>query len=129
MKFLRKVFGTQPAADKQSDEEDVESEASDSMPKEVQGVLILTRQPMAESFTLHEQIIALQRSKGYSISLDCISKVAITEKFDDEAYLHEAIRKHFAKLGGDDLIERTEVVPCQAKGGNAGVYCIIFNRP
>ena len=129
MKFLRKVFGTQPTADKQSDEEDVESEVSNSMPKEVHGVLILTRQPMAESFTLHEQIIALQRSKGYSISLDCISRVAVTEKFDDEAFLHETIRKQFAKLGGDDLIERTEVVPCQTKGGNAGVYCIIFNRP
>lgn len=129
MKFLRKIFGTQPTAYKQSDEEDVESEVSDSMPKEVRGVLILTRQPMAESFTLHEQIIALQRSKGYSISLDCISRVAVTEKFDDEAFLHEAIRKQFAKLGGDDLIERTEVVPCQTKGGNSGVYCIIFNRP
>lgn len=129
MKFLRKIFGKQPTAYKQSDEEDVESEASDSMPKEVQGILILTRQPMAESFTLHEQIIALQRSKGYSISLDCISKAAITEKFDDEAYLHERIREHFAKLGGDDLIERTEVVPCQTKGGNAGCYCVIFNRP
>ena len=129
MKFLRKIFGTQPTAYKQSDEEDVESEVSDSMPKEVRGVLILTRQPMAESFTLHEQIIALQRSKGYSISLDCISRVAVTEKFDDEAFLHETIRKQFAKLGGDDLIERTEVVPCQTKGGNAGVYCIIFNRP
>jgi hypothetical protein len=129
MGFLRNLFDKKQTADKQSNEEPEQPAPSGPTPKQVQGVLILTRRPMAESFTLHEQIIALQRSKGYSISLNCISKAAVTEKIDDEAFLHETIRKHFAKLGGDDLIERTEVVPCQATGGNTGIYCVIFDRP
>lgn len=123
MKFLRKVFG------ERRQEESAKSAPSSSTSKEVQGVLILTRQPLGDSFKLLEQIVALQRSKGYSISLNCISKAAITEKLDDEAYLHEKIRKEFSKLGGDDLIERTKMFPCQASSGNSGIYCIIFDRP
>ncbi|MBZ0159830.1 hypothetical protein [Candidatus Methylomirabilis sp.] len=123
MKFLRKMFGGQRK------EESAQSTSSDSTEKEVQGVLILTRQPVGDSFKLLEQITTLQRSKGYSISLDCISKAATTEKLDDEAFLHEKIRKEFAKLGGEDLIARTKIFPCQASSGNSGIYCIIFNRP
>lgn len=123
MKFLRKVFGDKSAG------ESAQSTPSDPTIKQVQGVLILTRRPMSEGFTLLEQIIGLQRSKGYSISLNCISKAAVTENFDDEAFLREKIRKEFSKLGGDDLIERTKVFPCRASDGNSGIYCVIFDRP
>lgn len=123
MKFLRKVFGDKSAGGP------APSTPSDPTIKQVQGVLILTRQPLNDSWTLLEQITALQRSKGYTISLNCISKAAVTEKFDDEAFLHEKIRKEFAKIGGDDLIARTKVYPCQASGGNSGIYCVIFDRP
>lgn len=122
MKFLRKIFS------KQSTERSAPSAPSDPTVREVQGVFILTRQPLSDSWTLLEQITALQRSKGYSISLDLISKAAVTEKLDDEAFLHAKIKKEFAKLGGDDLIQRTKMFPCEAKGGNAGIYCIIFDR-
>lgn len=123
MKFLRKAFGTH------NEESPAQSTPSGSTSKQVQGVLILTRRPLDDSFALLEQIVALQRSKGYSISVNCISKAAATERFDDEAFLHEKIRKEFVKLGGDDLIKRTKRFPCQASGGNSGVYCVIFDRP
>lgn len=127
MGFLRNLFGKKQTADTQSN---VESEQpTPSGPKEVQGVFILTRLPLGDSFTLHEQIIALQRSRGYAISLNCLSKTAVTEKLDDEEFIHAKIRKEFAKLGGDDLIARTEVFPCQASSGNSGKYFIIFDRP
>lgn len=124
MKFLRKVFGGQ-----HNKAESAQSTSSDPTVKEVQGVMIITRRPLGDSFKLLEQITALQRSKGYTISLDLISKAAVTEKFDDEAFLHEKLRKEFAKLGSDNLIERTKIFPCQDSTGNSGIYCIIFNRP
>jgi hypothetical protein len=129
MKFLRKVFGTQPTADKQSDEEPEESTVSDSMPKQVQGVLILTRQPLSDSHKLLEQIILHQRSRGYAIAWDIISRAAVSQNVDDKAFLEATIRKQFVKLSSDDLMDRTEVIPCQDSVGNSGVYCIIFNRP
>lgn len=123
MKFLRKVFGDKSA------EGSAQPTPSDPTVKEVQGVMIITRRPLGDSFKLLEQITALQRSKGYTISLDLISKAAVTEKFEDEAFLHEKLRKEFAKLGSADLIERTKIYPCQDSAGNSGIYCIIFNRP
>lgn len=127
MKFLRKMFsGQQMAAESSSEQPEEPTEVG---PRQVQGVLILTRQPLSDSWGLLEQITALQRSKGYTISLNCISKAAITEKLDDEAFLHEKIRKEFAKIGGEDLIARTKMYPCQASGGNSGIYCVIFDRP
>lgn len=127
MKFLRKMFsGQQMAAEASSEQPEEPTEVG---PRQVQGVLILTRQPLGDSWGLLEQITALQRSKGYTISLNCISKAAITDKFDDEAFLHEKIRKEFAKIGGEDLIARTKMYPCQASGGNSGIYCVIFDRP
>ena len=129
MKFLRKVFGEQPTADKQSESEPAELAPSGSTPKQVQGILILTRRPLSDSHTLLEKIILHQRSKGYSIAWNLISKASVNEKFDDEAFLHEKIRIEFSKLGGDDLIERTKVFPCQASDNNSGNYCIIFDRP
>ncbi|MDE2058933.1 MAG: hypothetical protein KGL31_03200 [candidate division NC10 bacterium] len=127
MSFLRKVFRGQHTADKQSGEETTQPTVSG--PKQVQGVLILTRQPLGDSFKLLEQITALQRSKGCSIAVNLISKAAVTQHLDDQAFLEATIRKEFAKIGSDDLMARTEVFPCQASGGNSGVYCIIFDRP
>lgn len=129
MKFLRKIFSKQTTADRRSDEEDVESEATSSMPKRVKGVLILTRQPLFDSHKLLEQIILHQRSLGHSIAWDIISKAAISQNVDDKAFLEATIRREFVKLGSDDLMDRTEVIPCQDSVGNSGVYCIIFNRP
>ena len=129
MKFLRKMFAKQSTVDKQSDDEPAELTPSGPTPKEVKGVLILTRLPMSNSHMLLEKIILQQRSKGYSIAWDIISKAFVTEKFDDEAVLHEKIRIAFSKLGGDDLIERTKVFPCQASEHNSGNYCILFDRP
>jgi hypothetical protein len=128
MKFLRKMFSAQQMAAQPSSEQPEES--TEVGPRQVQGVLILTRQPLGDSFKLLEQITALQQSKGYRISINCISKAASTQKdIDDKAFLDETLRKEFAKLGGDDLMGRTEVFPCQASGGNSGIYCIIFDRP
>jgi len=131
MKFLRKIFSAQqmgnPSEEPQSGE--AAAEETEVGPPQVQGVLILTQRHLNDSWGLLEQITALQRSKGYRIAVNMISKAAATERFDDEAYLHEKIRKEFAKLGGDDLIQRTKVYPCQASGGNTGVYCVIFDRP
>lgn len=132
MKFLRKIFSAKPMEEQLEEEaqrEEAAAEATEAGPPQVQGVLILTRRHLDDSWGLLEQITALQRSKGYRIAINMISKAAITERFDDEAYLHEKIRKEFAKLGGEDLIQRTKVFPCQASGGNSGVYCIIFDRP
>jgi hypothetical protein len=123
MKFLRKMLGRKSA------EESTQSESSDSTVQEVQGVLIITSRPLGDSYRLLEQITDLQRSKGYTISLDCISKAAVSEKFNDEAFLHDRIRREFAKLGVDGIIERTKVFPCQDSSGNTGIYCIIFDRP
>ena len=127
MKFLRKIFSGQQMGDQQSDEQPVESTVAG--PRQVQGVLILTHRPLSDSHTLLEKIILHQRSKGYSIAWNLISKASVNEKFDDEAFLHEKIRIEFSKLGGDDLIERTKVFPCQASDNNSGNYCIIFDRP
>ncbi|MBZ0168509.1 hypothetical protein MELA_01558 [Candidatus Methylomirabilis lanthanidiphila] len=131
MKFLRKMFSGRQMGDQQEDQQSDEQsgEPEEGGPPQVQGVLILTRQHLNDSWGLLEQITAMQRSKGYRIAVNMISKAAATEHFDDEAFLHEKIRKEFAKLGGDNLIERTKVFPCQASGGNSGVYCIIFDRP
>lgn len=131
MKFLRKIFSSQQMGNHPDEpqSEEAAAEATDTGPPQVQGVLILTRRHLNDSWGLLDQITALQRSKGYRIAINMISKAAATDRFDDEAYLHEKIRKEFAKLGGDDLIQRTKVFPCQASGGNSGVYCIIFDRP
>lgn len=131
MKFLRKIFSSQQMGNHPDEPQGEEAavEAADTGPPQVQGVLILTRRHLNDSWGLLDQITALQRSKGYRIAINMISKAAATDRFDDEAYLHEKIRKEFAKLGGDDLIQRTKVFPCQASGGNSGVYCIIFDRP
>jgi len=131
MKFLRKIFSAQQMGNQTEDQQSNEQsgEPEEVGPPQVQGVLILTQRHLNDSWGLLEQITALQRSKGYRIAVNMISKAAATERFDDEAYLHEKIRKEFAKLGGDDLIQRTKVYPCQASGGNTGVYCVIFDRP
>lgn len=128
MKFLRKMFsGQQMAAQPSSDQPEESTEVG---PRQVQGVLILTRQPLGDQFKLLEQITALQQSKGYRIAINCVSKAAVTQNdFDDKAFLDEILRNEFAKLGGDDLMGRTEVFPCQASGGNSGIYCVIFDRP
>jgi hypothetical protein len=128
MKFLRKLFSGQQMAAQPSSEQPEES--TEVGPRQVQGVLILTRQPLGDSFKLLEQITALQQSKGYRISISCISKAAVTQNdLNDKAFLDATLRKQFAKLGGDDLLARTEVFPCQESGGNSGIYCVIFNRP
>lgn len=128
MKFLRKMFSRQQMA-AQPDSEQPE-ESTEVGPRQVHGVLILTRQPLGDQFKLLEQITALQQSKGYRISLNCISKAAVTQKdLEDKAFLDATLRKEFAKIGGDDLMGRTEVYPCQASGGNSGIYCVIFDRP
>ncbi len=128
MKFLRKMFSGQQMGDTQDSE--TSAEPTEIGPRQVQGVLIVTRQAVGDAYGLLEQITALQRSKGYSIAVNMISKAVITQhNLDDSAFLEERIRKEFAKLGGDDLMGRTEVTPCQASGGNSGVYCIIFDRP
>lgn len=127
MGFLRKILGGQQATDQQSEE--APAQPTLSGPKQVCGVMILTRQPLGDSFKLLEQITALQRSKGYGIAINLISKAAVTQHIDDQAFLEKTIRKEFAKLGSDDLMARTEMFPCQASGGNSGIYCIIFDRP
>ncbi|MDE2181270.1 MAG: hypothetical protein KGJ40_10565 [candidate division NC10 bacterium] len=135
MKFLRKMFSGQQMGDQQADQQadqqsdEAPAEPTVAGPRQVQGVLILTRSPLGDSYGLLEQITALQRSKGYRIAINCISKAAVTQHIDDKAFLEKTIRKEFAKLGGDDLMGRTEMSPCQASGGNSGVYCIIFDRP
>lgn len=131
MRFLKKIFSKQQMGDTQEDQrggETSDESTEEAGPPQVQGVLILTRHHLNDSWGLLEQITALQRSKGYRIAVNMISKAAVSERFDDDTYLHEKIRKEFAKLGGD-LIARTKVFPCQASGGNSGVYCIIFDRP
>ena len=127
MKFLRKMFSPQQMGDHPNEEQP--AEPTEIGPREVQGVLILTRQPLSDSWGLLEQIATLQRSKGYGIAVNCISKAAVTQNVDDKALLDATLRKEFAKLGGDDLMGRTEVFPCQASGGNSGIYCVIFDRP
>lgn len=128
MKSLRKMFSMQRMA-AQPDSEQPE-ESTEVGPRVVHGVFILTRQPLGDQFKLLEQITALQQSKGYRISLNCISKAAVTQKdLEDKAFLDATLRKEFAKIGGDDLMGRTEVYPCQASGGNSGIYCVIFDRP
>lgn len=127
MKFLRKMFSPQQMGDHPNEEQP--AEPTEIGPREVQGVLIITRQPLSDSFKLLEQIAVLQRSKGYGIAINCISKEAVTQHIDDKEFLEKTIRKEFAKLGGEDLMSRTEITPCQASGGNSGIYCIIFDRP
>jgi hypothetical protein len=132
MKFLRKMFSGQQMGDQQADQQSNEASAEPAVigPRQVQGVLIITRQPVGDAYALLEKITALQRSKGYSIAINMISKAVITQHdLDDMAFLEERIRKEFAKLGGDDLMGRTEMSPCQEPGGNTGVCCIIFDRP
>lgn len=135
MKFLRKIFSAQQMGDHPEDQqagqqgEEASAESTEVGPRLVQGVLILTRQPLGDSYGLLEQITALQRSKGYRISISCISKAAVTQHIEDKEFVEKTIRKEFAKLGGDDLMGRTEITPCQASGGNSGIYCVIFNRP
>ena len=131
MKFLRKIFSGQQMGDQQSDQPSHETpaEPTEVGPRQVRGVLMLTRQPLGDSYGLLEQITALQRSKGYRIAIDVISKAAVTQHIDDKEFLEKTIRKEFVKLGGDDLMGRTEVTPCQASGGNSGIYCVIFDRP
>lgn len=127
MKFLRKIFSPKQMGDQPSEEQS--SESTEIGPRQVQGVLILTRQPLGDSFKLLEQITALQRSKGYGMAINLISKAAVTQHIDDKEFLEKTIRKEFAKIGGDDLMDRTEITPCQASGGNSGIYCVIFDRP
>ena len=127
MKFLRKIFSAQQMGDQQSHEAPVESTEVGS--KQVQGILIITRRPLGDSHTLLEKIILQQRSKGYSIAWNLISRAMVSEKFDDESFRNEKIRTVFSKLASDDLIDRTKVFPCQASENNSGNICIVFDRP
>lgn len=129
MKFLRKIFSTKPMAALEDNDESEEATADGPAPRKVKGVLILTRRPLGDSHKLMEQIVHHQRSQGYNIAWDIISRTAVTQgDFDDKAFLEATIRKQFVKLGSDDIMDRTEVFPCQDSVGNSGVYCIIFNR-
>ncbi|WP_107561751.1 hypothetical protein [Candidatus Methylomirabilis limnetica] len=129
MNFLRKIFSSKPMAALEDNDEAEEATGDGPARRKVKGVLILTRRPLGDQHRLMEQIIDLQRSQGHDIAWDLISRTAVTQgDFDDKAFLEATILKQFVKLGSDDIMGRTEVIPCQDSLGNSGVYCIIFSR-
>lgn len=96
-------------------------------PKQVQGVLVMTRRPLDGEQALLQQIVDQQQAQGHSLAPNFIGQAAVGD-WDDAPYVYATIRTTFSALGGEDLIDRTRVFSFQAPDGNDGKYFIVFDR-
>jgi hypothetical protein len=97
-------------------------------PKQVQGVLLVSRKPLTNSQTLLRQIVDSQRSQGYSIAANLAAKMKVTSQWDEQM-LQTEIRVELSKFGGANVMKRTAVSPFRTPDGISGKYYVVFDRP
>ena len=97
-------------------------------PKQVQGVLVLTRSRLGNGEALLQQILDEQRQAGYSFATNSVAVTSVGD-FDDSQYVYASLREAFSAFGAQDLMERTKVKSFQGSDGNGGRYFVVFDRP
>lgn len=104
---------------------------SNSKPQQLQGILVLSRQPMDQSavLTLTQQILDEQKSLGHSVGEGFIAKhIAAGPDVDNEIYAYGVIRNTFSKFGGEEILKRTKIFPYQIPAGGAGKFYVLYDR-
>lgn len=101
---------------------------SKDKPKQVQGVLVMSRLRLGNPEALLQQILDEQRLAGHSFAPNSVATASVGD-FDDFQYVYASLREVFSAFGGHDLMERTTVKSFQGSDGNGGKYFVVFDRP
>ena len=99
--------------------------------QQVQGILVLSRQPMEQSAVLEltQQILDEQKSLGHAVAEGFIAKhFAAGQDVDSDMYYYVKIRSEFSAFGGPELLKRTKVFPYQTPDGNSGKFFVLYDR-
>lgn len=81
---------------------------SKDKPKQVQGVLVISRAHLGNREALLQQILDEQREAGFSFAANGVAVTSVGD-FDDFQYVYANLRESFSAFGGEDLMERTKV--------------------
>ena len=131
MDFLRKLFKKEMPENASGSGESPKVAPSSSKSQQLQGILVLSRQPMEQSavLALTQQILDEQKSFGHTVAEGFIAKhTAAGPDVDDEMYAYGKIRSEFSKFGDAELLKRTKVFPYQIPGGGSGKFYILYDR-
>ena len=104
---------------------------SDAESQQLQGILVLSRQPMEQSavLALTQQILDEQKSLGHTIAEGFIAKhFAAGQDVDNDMYFYGKIRNEFSAFGDPELLKRTKIFPYQTPDGNSGKFFVIYDR-
>ena len=131
MDFLRKMFKKEPSESVSGEGESQKTPSSNSDQQLIQGILVLSRQPMdqASVLALTQQILDEQKSLGKGVAEGFIAKhSAAGQEVDDEMYAYAKIRNEFSMFGGAEILKRTKIYPYQIPGGSSGKFYVIYDH-
>lgn len=131
MDFLRNIFKNKEPETSPGGSESPEAAPSETKAQKLQGILVLSRQPMQQPaiLALTQQILDEQKSLGHAIAGGFIAKhYAAGADVDEEMYAYAKIRNDFSAFGGAELLKRTKVFPYQTPDGGSGKFYVIYDR-
>ena len=130
MKFLHKLFKKDATQKTSLSREPTKVESPNPMLPEVQGILVLSRQPMGQPavLALTQQILDAQKLRGHAVAEGFIAHhIVAGQSVDDQMYTAGAILRVFSSFG-ENVLNRTKAFPYQYPGGGSGKFFVLYDR-
>jgi hypothetical protein len=129
MDFLRKLLKKDTPQETPVRQEPPKAEPSSPQTQKVQGILVLSRQPMEQPavLALTQQILDAQKLRGHTVADGFVAHHMVAgQSVDDQMYTAGAILRVFSSFGGD-VLNRTKAFPYQYPDGGSGKFFVLYD--
>jgi hypothetical protein len=130
MKFFHKLFKKDATEKTFVSGEPTKVESPNPVLPKVQGILVLSRQPMEQHAVsaLFQQILDAQKLAGHGFAEGCVAHHMVAgQSIDDQSYTVGAILRVFSSFGGD-VLNKTKEFPYHYPGGVSGKFFVLYDR-